>query len=131
MSRLALLTAVLCLASCAPALASTRAPVLTAPVAALSHGTDQARLGFGSRSRFGGSRYRYPSRYRYGYGRRGGGFWRGFFHGVFWSWMFSHLFGYGFGFGIPFFPILLLMLVALVLMRRRRRDVYGSPYGRW
>ena len=75
---------------------------------------------------YGGSRYgsrgSQPS-------RRSHGFLRGLFHGLFWGWLLSHLFGYGFGLGIPFWPIL-LVIVVLLLHRRGRRDRYREPLTR-
>ena len=130
MTRLALLAALasLVLPSAAVAAGPVGGAPARAPIAAIHDGTQLALFGRG------GFRSRYSRPYSRGFGRtpyRRRGFGRGFFHGLFWGWMFSHLFGYGFGFGIPFFPILILMLLALFMLRRRSRYAGPGGYGRY
>jgi hypothetical protein len=130
---------VLALASAPVAVGATTTP---RPAAGTSKGTAgplESRFGgrgygggsgiFGGRrparpyggSRYGGRGYQRP--------RRNHGFLRGLFHGLFWGWLLSHLFGYGFGLGIPFWPIL-LVIVVLLFRRRGRRDRYREPLTR-
>jgi predicted lipid-binding transport protein (Tim44 family) len=124
MRRLALALSCALLALAAPAV--TAAPVHARTATAVHDGTQEARLGFGSRG-LGYRRYssRRSSRYP-GHGtrpRRSRGFLRGLFHGLFWGWVLSHFFGGGFPLVLP-----LLLLVLLVAMTRRRRP--PAPY-RW